>query len=53
MTRSLFCLSTLAGLSWAVAGAPSPAAAQQTDVPRLTLAHFPSSSAWSFATRLA
>ena len=39
-TRSLFPLSTLAGLVWAVAGAPSPAAAQGTDIQRLTLDHY-------------
>ena len=39
-TRSLFRLSTLAGLVWAVAGAPSPAAAQGTDIQRLTLDHY-------------
>ncbi len=39
-TRSLFRLSTLAGLVWAVAGAPLPAAAQQTDIQRLTLGHY-------------
>lgn len=40
MTRSLFRLSTLSGLAWAVAGAPSPAAAQGTDIQRLTLDHY-------------
>ena len=39
-TRSLFHLSTLSGLVWAVAGAPSPAAAQGTDIQRLTLDHY-------------
>ncbi|MCH7683295.1 MAG: S9 family peptidase, partial [Gemmatimonadetes bacterium] len=39
-TRSLFPLSTLSGLVWAVAGAPSPAAAQGTDIQRLTLDHY-------------
>ncbi len=37
MTRPLFRLSMLTGLVWAVAGAASPAAAQQTDISRLTL----------------
>lgn len=39
-TRSLFRLSMLSGLVWAVAGAPSPAAAQGTDIQRLTLGHY-------------
>ncbi len=40
MTRSLFRLSTLASLAWAVAGTSSPAAAQQTDIQRLALGHY-------------
>ena len=40
MNRSLFRLSTLAGLVWVAAGAPSPAAAQGTDIQRLTLDHY-------------
>ena len=50
MTRSLFRQSTLAGLIWAVAGAPSPAAAQQTDIQRLTLGHYLDMDRWNRGT---
>ena len=40
MTRSLFRLSTMAGLAWGVAGAPSPVSAQGGDIQRLSLEHY-------------